>query len=70
MRTFIRRCDRCGKSLRDGSIMSKFNTQQICLECKDKERAHPLYAEADRAETEAVRRGDYNFPGIGKPDDL
>jgi len=50
--------------------MSKFNTETICMDCEAKERAHPRYAEADRAESEAVRRGDYNFPGIGKPEDL
>jgi hypothetical protein len=26
--------------------------------------------EAHDTECEAVRRGDYNFPGIGKPEDL
>jgi len=64
-------CDRCGASLAGrGSIMSKFNQDIICMECKRKERAHPDYAEADRIETEAVRRGVRNFPGIGKPKDL
>jgi hypothetical protein len=26
--------------------MSMFNTQIICMACKDKERTHPRYAEA------------------------
>jgi hypothetical protein len=42
----------------------------ICFNCSDLERAHPKYREAREAELEALKRGDYNFPGIGKPDDL
>ncbi len=62
-------CDRCGKST-IASIGSMFNVEQICMECMNRERAHPLYAEAVRAETEACRRGNYNFPGIGLPPEL
>jgi hypothetical protein len=47
-----------------------FNTEQICLDCKEREEQHPRYEEARRAEAEAVRRGELNFPGIGKPEDL
>lgn len=50
--------------------MSKFNTEIICLDCKDREKRHPQYAEADRAETTAVRNGNLNYPGIGAPPDL
>jgi len=42
-----------------------FNTQTICLECKAIEKTHPKYEDACKAELEAVRKGDYNFPGIG-----
>lgn len=62
-------CDRCGARMRV-SIMSKFNTDIICLDCQEKERSHPDYERACRIEREAVRDGDYNFPGIGKPADL
>lgn len=58
------KCDRCGKQTRS-SIMSFFNTQMICLECEDAERKDPRYAEARKAELDAIRRGDYNYPGIG-----
>jgi hypothetical protein len=47
-----------------------FNTDLICLDCKQKEKEHPKYPEALTAEKEAVERGDYYFPGIGKPEDL
>jgi len=40
------------------------------MECEDKEKAHPLYQKAVEAESAAVRQGNYNFEGIGKPADL
>jgi hypothetical protein len=50
--------------------MSMFNTENICMECKEKEEKHPKYEEAKQAEEEADRKGNYNFKGIGKPKDL
>lgn len=63
------KCDRCGADLHV-EIMSVFNTDRLCIACYDKERAHPKYEEAVKAENAAVRHCDYNFPGIGKPGDL
>lgn len=60
------RCPRCSKET-NVSIMSKFNTQEICIECQEKEKTLPQYAEADRAEIKAVQMGNYNFEGIGFP---
>lgn len=62
-------CDRCRRPT-SVSTGSYFNTEQICLECDEAERAHPSYEEALRVELAAVRSGDFNFPGIGLPDDL
>jgi hypothetical protein len=50
--------------------MSVFNEQMICLGCIATEQAHPRFDEAVAAEEAAVRRGDFNFPGIGLPADL
>jgi hypothetical protein len=50
--------------------MSRFNTDMICDDCENKEKNHPAYAEAVKAELNAVKSGNYNFPGIGKPRDL
>jgi len=50
--------------------MSRFNTDMICMECEDRERAHPKYAEAAAAELRQVRAGNYNYAGVGKPHDL
>ena len=60
------RCDRCGKDLRSGATMSRMNTQVICLECADKEQAASGYAEANKAEQDAILRGDYYFKGLGR----
>lgn len=63
------KCDRCGTDT-GMSIMSYFNEDNICMECEEKERKHPKFKEALEADQEAIRRGDFNFPGIGKPSDL
>ena len=57
-------CDRCGKSLNNGRIMSMYNTQCICLECKKKEMHRADYKEAADAELEEVKKGNYNYRGI------
>jgi recombinational DNA repair protein (RecF pathway) len=62
-------CQRCGDPL-NASIVSRFNTDVICLECEARERAHPRYSEAVAAERRALESGDRNFCGIGLPDDL
>ena len=67
-------CARCSASFRGvdavSSIMSRFNLDIICAACESKEKLHPDYPKAHRAELEAIQGGDYNFPGIGKPADL
>lgn len=64
------RCDRCGTTDVVALTGSYFNTEMICLACSDTERAHPDFERARRAENAAVLRGDYNYPGVGKPADL
>jgi len=63
------RCDRCYQPAQI-STMSRFNTDTICVPCEKLEKAHPNYLEAQEAELTACKRGDYNYPGIGKPSDL
>lgn len=58
-------CDRCAKAT-PITIMSMFNTETICLDCKKSEEQRPDYAKAREADEAAVRRGDFNFPGIGR----
>jgi hypothetical protein len=47
-----------------------FNVDMICPKCKKKEEAHPKYKEARDRENLEVISGNYNFRGIGLPDDL
>lgn len=65
----FRRCERCDTGSQV-HICSMFNTEMICMECKDKEIKHPMYKVAQDAENAAVRMGNFGFEGIGKPDDL
>ena len=58
-------CDRCGEDLKSGRIMSMFNTDVLCMKCKDEESKRPDYRQATEEEREAIRRGDRNFSGIG-----
>lgn len=62
-------CDRCGGSLEKGRTMSMFNTDCICINCKKAEKSIPEYAEAVKAEQNAVKNGDHNFIGIGLPEE-
>jgi hypothetical protein len=63
------KCHRCGTETIMWT-MSRFNTQECCIDCIEEEKKHHRYPEAERAELEAIKNGDYNFPGIGLPDDL
>lgn len=58
-------CVRCGKSLDGGRIMSRFNTDCLCMECAKKEKERPDYKKAIEAEIKEIRKGNYNFKGIG-----
>ena len=58
-------CDRCGNSLEGGRTMSMFNENCICMECARKERQKDNYKEAVEADHAEIRKGNYNFKGIG-----
>ena len=45
--------------------MSMYNTDCICMKCKQEERKREDYHKACDAEREAVKNGDRNFKGIG-----
>lgn len=63
------KCDRCKKEM-NSFIMSMFNEELICLDCKEKEKNHPCYQTACEAERKEILNGNYNYKGIGKPSDL
>ena len=58
------KCDRCNVPT-NITIMSMFNTQMICLDCKDKEEKRDDYKKANEADINAIKNGDYNFKGVG-----
>ena len=57
-------CPRCHGDLGCWSG-SYFTTQIICCQCKTEELQLPGFAAAQQAETDAVRGGNLNFPGVG-----
>jgi len=57
-------CERCLKET-NITTMSMFNTQIICMNCKKIEREDPRYDEAVKADHEEIKKGNYNFKGIG-----
>jgi hypothetical protein len=66
----MQKCDRC-KSETKSFIMSKFNTQMICDDCKTKEKNHHMYKQACDEELRQIKEfNNMNFEGIGLPDDL
>jgi hypothetical protein len=70
MKRNFNKCDRCGAG-NCPLILSMFNLDMLCLDCKQKEEKHPDYQKACDAEREQVRLGTAGtFVGIGKPADL
>ncbi len=62
-------CERC-KGETTSFKGSYFNIEIICVPCKEKEEKHELYQLAVQEENRQVRMGNYNFEGIGLPNDL
>ena len=60
----VKNCEKCGKDLKGGRIMSAFNSQCICISCSDKEKQDPDYEKARKAEHEEIKKGNYNYQGI------
>lgn len=58
-------CDRCHGSLSSGRTMSMYNTNCICMACKETETKRTDYSSAVTADHEAIKKGNYNFEGIG-----
>lgn len=63
-------CQRCGKKPIEAFTMSRFNTEIICMGCKEAEKKHPRYQEACDVELAAIKSGNMNYEGIGLPADL
>ena len=57
------KCQRCGKET-DTHTMSMLNMDEICMECKEEERKHPMYKAALEAERAEVLKGNLNYKGL------
>jgi len=57
-------CQRCHKHT-FSTIMSMYNPEEICPECKTAEALRPDYNDAVAAAENAIRVRDFNFKGIG-----
>jgi hypothetical protein len=69
MTMYRENCDRCNKPTNGTTIMSMYNEQVICMECKDKERGRADYKDAVNADIAEIKKGNHNFEGIGLKDD-
>jgi len=47
-----------------------FNAEMICYDCQLLEIDHPKFEKAKDAVIDAISRGDYEFGGIGLPENL
>ena len=63
-------CERCQKPTNGTTTMSMFNTQVICMECKEEETKHPDYNKAREADITAWKNREMYYEGIGLPEDL
>jgi cytochrome c-type biogenesis protein CcmH/NrfF len=62
-------CDRCKEKTPDHRV-SMFNAEMICRECQNLEINHSQFEKARDAILDSISRGDYEFAGIGLPDNL
>ncbi len=63
-------CQRCTGKTHGINSMSMFNNDILCVPCKNKEMAHPLYGEAVDMDNNEIKKGNFNFDGIGLPNEL
>ena len=60
-------CQRCYKDT-NITIMSMYNTQILCMDCKEAETKRPDYRAASDADVAEIRKGNFNFKGVGLGD--
>jgi recombinational DNA repair protein (RecF pathway) len=56
-------CERCKKTT-NIITTSYLNTQELCPECKEEEKKHPLYPFAKEIERQEILKGNYNYEGL------
>ncbi|MBQ2670598.1 MAG: gamma-glutamylcyclotransferase [Alphaproteobacteria bacterium] len=63
-------CDRCHKPFGGTRIMSMYNTDCICMVCKEAETKRADYKLAQDADMKEIRNGNYNYQGIGYKEEI
>ena len=58
-------CDRCNMPTNGVTIMSMYNQDIICENCKNEEKLRDDYKIASEIDNMEIRKGNYNFKGIG-----
>jgi len=61
-------CDRCHQSNKGVTIMSMYNYDIICMDCKSAEKKRDDYKKAVDADVSEIKKGNYNYEGIGLND--
>ena len=64
LRDWEGKCQRCSSET-NTHTMSVFDVALICMECAERERLHPKYSWARKVEEEEVKKGNFNFTGVG-----
>ena len=62
-------CHRCGAKT-NTFTMSMYNLQLICMQCKSAETRRDDYDKAVQADHAEIKKGNYNFKGIGLETDF
>lgn len=58
---FSTTCARCGVQPTGASICSRYNSDQVCMACREDEKKLATYPACEAAELAAVKSGNYNF---------
>jgi hypothetical protein len=66
IRPWSGKCQRCSVEAKMYT-MSMFDVSLICMDCAATEKIHPEYSKAQKAECDAIKKGNTNFEGIGYP---
>ncbi|MBA7528387.1 hypothetical protein ES705_20570 [subsurface metagenome] len=64
----LMKCPRCN-TLTIVTSMSWFNEDEVCMDCKDDEKACPNYESARSIEEAHVKAGNTRFEGVGLQSD-
>lgn len=68
MSMYRENCDRCHQPTNRVTTMSMYNEEVICMSCKDAEKKRSDYKQAQDTDNAEIKKGNYNYEGIGLND--